>query len=289
MRRILVLAVSLSCGLAAPALADCPPAALATATTIAEAWAARTPLDPAPAVADDAGALCVQVALVGLMADRAGAPAGWKVGLTSPAAQQAFGVTQPVAGRLFAGMLQPAGGSQPRGFGARPVVEADLIVTVSDAAIMQATTPLEALAHLDTLIPFIELADLMVAPGQPLDAEIITAINVGARSGIAGAPVPMQPTQDWLDALGTMTVRIDDGAGTVIGEFPGAAILGNPINAVIWLIDRLDSTGRSLEAGDRISLGSFGPPMNPADLTDLRVSYLGLPGGAKAEVATRFE
>jgi 2-keto-4-pentenoate hydratase len=185
MRRTLVATFALLT--AGAAQAECPPETAAIAGTIAEAWAARATIAP-PSVADDAAALCVQDALADVMSGVAGAPVGWKVGLTSRAAQESLGVDHPVAGRLFESMLLADGSVVPRAFGGRPIVEADMLVRVRDAAVMEATSPMEALASLDAVIPFIELADLMVTPGEPMNADVITAINVGARAGVAGAP-----------------------------------------------------------------------------------------------------
>jgi 2-keto-4-pentenoate hydratase len=179
MRRTLVATFALLT--AGAAQAECPPETAAIAGTIAEAWAARATIAP-PSVADDAAALCVQDALADVMSGVAGAPVGWKVGLTSRAAQESLGVDHPVAGRLFESMLLADGSVVPRAFGGRPIVEADMLVRVRDAAVM------EALASLDAVIRFIELADLMVTPGEPMNADVITAINVGARAGVAGAP-----------------------------------------------------------------------------------------------------
>ncbi len=278
MRAVLVVALS---SLAVPALADCP----GTADALAAAWAARETV-PAPEIGGDNDARCIQNAYVNALG---GMRIGWKVGLTSAAAQQQFGIDHPVAGRLLGGMILRDGARVERSFGGRPVVEADLLVTVRDGAIMEATTPLEALAHLESLAPFIELADLMVEPGEPLTADIITAINVGARAGVAGTPVPLAPTEEWVAALGAMTVRVEDAGGNKLGDYPGAAILGNPLNALLWLIARLDAVGTELREGDVVSLGSFGPPLAPDDLDGLVVTYIGLPGGIEPTVSVTFE
>lgn len=278
----------LCCVATAASAAECPPQTAATAEAIAEGWRARSPI-AAPIVADAAAALCVQDAFVARLATQAGERFGWKVGLTSPAAQETFGVDHPVAGQLLDGMVVIDGATVSRRFGARGIAEADLLVKVRDAEIMQATTPLEALAHLESFVPFIELADLLVAPGAPLDADIISAINVGARAGVTGTPVRMEATQEWLTALGTMTVVIEDGQGAILGEFPGAAILGHPLNAVLWLIEDLTARGETLEPGDHISLGSFGPPLPAGDLDVLRVRYDGLPVDPAPLVGVRFE
>ena len=270
---------ALSC-LALPALADCP----GTADALAGAWNARETVTLVEI--DDNDARCIQNAFVNALG---GNRIGWKIGLTSAAAQQQFGVDHPVAGRLLEGMILADGATVERTFGGRPIAEADLLVTVRDGGIMEATTPMEALAHLESLTPFIELADLMIAPGEPMTAEVITAINVGARAGVAGTPVPLEATEEWVAALGAMKVRVEDAGGTVLGEYPGAAILGNPLNALLWLVGRLDAAGTELREGDVVSLGSFGPPIPPGDLGGLSVTYSGLPGGIEPTVSVAFQ
>lgn len=272
-----------------PALAqsDCPPASAETATTIAEAWRAQATLS-SPDIPDAAFARCVRDALVEALIPQAGEPIGWKVGLTSPAAQSAFGVDHPLAGRLLADMLLEEGATVPRVFGARPIAEADLIATVGSADIMAAQTPVEVLAALESFTPFIELADLVVAPGEPLNADIITAINVGARTGVIGAPFMVEASEIGVQTLADMRVEIfADGGDTM--AVPGAAILGNPLNAILWLIDHLDGLGESLNPGDRISLGSFGPPMPTADLAGITVTYTALPVDPAPQVSVRFD
>ncbi len=285
MRLVLLALLTLS---ASPARADCAPETDALGAGIARAWEARETIS-SPAVADEAAALCIRGALNTALDEVAGPPAGWKVGLTSEAAQEQFGVTEPVVGQLHSAMLLEEGETIPRDFGGRPLVEADAIVVVKDSAVMEATTVAEVLASLESFVPFIELADLMVAPGEKLDADIITAINVGARSGVTGTPIPIDDPAAWEIALASMIVRLQDAEGALIGEFPGAAILGNPINAVLYLTDHLAAIGETLVPGDRISLGGFGPPMPVGDLAGVKVSYIGLPGGTVPTATVSFE
>ena len=285
MRLALLAVLSLA---AVPVWADCAPETDALGAEIARAWEARETIS-SPAVADAEAALCIRGALNTALDATAGPAAGWKVGLTSEAAQEQFGVTEPVVGQLHEAMLLEEGGTIPRDFGGRPLVEADAIVVVKDAAIMEATTVAEVLGALESFVPFVELADLMVAPGEKLDADIITAINVGARSGVTGTPIPIEDPAAWEIALASMIVRLEDAEGELIGEFPGAAILGNPINAVLYLTDHLAAVGETLAPGDRISLGGFGPPMPVGDLTGVKVSYIGLPGDTIPAATVTFE
>jgi len=282
-----VSGIAVIAAMASPALADCTPDTGEAADLLVENWRDLSPA-AAPTIADPAHAICVQNAVVAELQGDLGERSGWKVGLTSAAAQQNFGVDQPVAGQLLAHMMVEEGATVARGFGARPIAEADLIVTVADPAIMDASTPMEALDHLESFIPFIELADLMVAEGEPLSGDIITAINVGARSGVMGTPVALEADDTTFGALASMTVRIEDG-GELVAEIPGAAILGHPLNAVVWLVNHLADRGETLAAGDMISLGSFGAPMPPGDLDQLTVTYTGLPFDTDPSVSVRFE
>lgn len=223
--------------------------------------------------------LCMQGKLVERLAKTVGAPIGYKVGLTSRPAQERFGTTEPVRGVLLDGMMLKDGATVKR-FASRGLFEADLLVTVGSDAINGATTPMEVLRHIESVQPFIELADLVVAEGQPLTPAVITGINVGARMGVVGNPVEAQATQAFLDALGTMTVRMSSSKDGELLDVPGKAILGHPLNAVLWLI----KDGVSLKAGDVISLGSFGPlqPARPGQT--VTVTYEGLADGPSVSV-----
>lgn len=170
------------------------------------------------------------------------------------------------------------------GFGARPVIEADLLVEVGDEAINDARTPLQALQGLSRVMPFVELADLMVAEGEPLNAAVITAINAGARGGVFGQGIPVEANQRFADALRDMRVVMSDDKGNELANAPGAAILGHPLNAVLWLIEDVKKGGGRLRVGDRLSLGAFSPPIVPQSEMRVRVRYVGLPGDPQINV-----
>jgi len=232
--------------------------------------------EPAP-VPDMAAARCAQDELAGMMEASWDVPAGWKVGLTSKPAQEMFGASEPVYGRLLQRMLLPDNAEVRADFGARPVYEPDLLVRVGDPAINDATTPDEVARHLTEVIPFIELPDLVVHPRARLDPTTITAINVGARLGVMGEARAVDDPASWAAALGEMVV-ITEATGKEPVRAPGSAVLGHPLNAVLWLSERLEEAGKRLEAGDLVSLGSFGRPVPPEAGTTVTVTYEGVPG-----------
>ena len=212
---------------------------------------------------------------------------GYKAGLTNAKIQAQFGVTSPVRGVLLEKMLLPEGAEVPANFGARPIVEADLLVVVKDAGIYRAKTHLDVLRSLSLVIPFIELPDLIVAEGEKLSAPLIVSLNVGARLGVVGKGIPVQATPEFAAALAAMHVVVTDRGGKELASGKGAAILDHPLNAVLWLVQDLEKSRVKLKPGDMLSLGSFTPPMLPRPGLAVTVRYEGLPGNPA--VSVRFK
>lgn len=210
---------------------------------------------------------------------------GYKAGLTNPAVQKRFGHNSPVRGVLLEKMLLDDGAEVPVKFGAIPFFEADLVVVVKDEGINQAKTPADVIKHIASIRPFIELPDLVTAKEQPLTGAVITSFNVGARLGVLGKPIT--PSPDMVDALGKMMVVMRDQDGKELAKVPGAAILGHPLNAVVWLAEDMAKSGGKLRAGDILSLGSFTPPNFPKAGSTITVTYEGLPGNPS--VSVRFK
>ena len=212
---------------------------------------------------------------------------GYKAGLTSKAVQERFGVSRPVRGVLLEKMLLTDGADVPAEFGARPVFEADLMVVVKDTAIHKAKTHLDVLRSLSMVVPFIELPDLVMAEGEKLSAPLIVSLNVGARLGVVGKGIPVEPTERFAAALAAMRVVVTDQGGRELASSKGAAILDHPLNAVQWLAQDLEKSRIKLKSGDLLSLGSFTPPLPPRPGLGVTVRYEGLPGNPA--VSVRFK
>jgi len=209
---------------------------------------------------------------------------GYKAGLTNAKIQAQFGVSSPVRGVLLEKMLLKNGDAVPADFGARPMFEPDLLVVVKDPAIHKAKTHLEVLRSLSLVIPFIELPDLVVAEGERLSAPLIVSLNVGARLGVVGKGIPVEPTERFAAALAAMRVVVIDQGGKELASGKGAAILDHPLNAVQWLAQDLEKSRIKLKSGDLLSLGSFTAPMTPKAGTTVTVRYEGLPGNPAVSV-----
>jgi 2-keto-4-pentenoate hydratase len=187
-----------------------------------------------------------------------------------------FGLSGPVYGVMFESTVSLRDGAELAL--APPVpdvgVEADLLVRVRDEAINEAGRDHVALLrHLDQVIPYIELPRRGVS--GTLDGPGLVAVNVAARLGVVGTPIPARAEADFAARLGAMTVVFSDDTRE-LARAQGSALLGHPLNVIPWLVGDLARSGRRLRAGDIVSLGGFAPsvPAQPGRTYTLR--YEGL-------------
>ncbi|MFM8468009.1 MAG: 2-keto-4-pentenoate hydratase [Oxalobacteraceae bacterium] len=212
-----------------------------------------------------------------------GSPIGYKAAFANPVLQQRFGVDGPKWGYMYDRNFVDIIAVLPADFGVRPLVEADFLVEVKDPRLADAKTPLEALGYLESVIPFIELPDLMLE-GQ-FSGNAMIATNVAFRGGVTGMEIPVQKTQAFLDALANMTVVMtDDADNKEIGRVKGTVLMDHPINAAMWLAKELKKDGIRLKKGDLLSLGGFINPVPPKPGMKARVQYIGLPGDPQVTV-----
>lgn len=184
---------------------------------------------------------------------------GYKAGLTSAAAQQRFNVDEPILGILLWGMLLDDGATVSVADGVRLMIEADLLVRVKSEDINAAATPAEAFQSIDFVAPFLEIPDIIIAPGQPMDGALLTAVNSGARYGIIGTPVPTR-ILDMAD-LDAFTATLTRDGEAVGPTSTGEALMGGPLEVVLWMVREARDRGITLESGDWLSLGSLTAPV----------------------------
>lgn len=243
---------------------------------------ARRPAANLPGNLSKADANCTRSKFQQRLAGQAGRLAGYKAGLTNPAVQKRFNTDQPVWGALYTDMLLGNGAIVDAAFGSRPLYEADLLVRVKNKAINSAKTPAEVLANVDQIIPFIELPDLIVETPSTINGASLTALNVGARLGVRGAPLPVP--QDaagharLLNELRDMNVRLVDATDAPLGGGKGSDVLGHPLNAVVWLAQALQADKLELKPGQVVSLGSFSALLPPKPGLKVTAHYDGVTG-----------
>ncbi|NIM28752.1 MAG: hydratase [Gammaproteobacteria bacterium] len=241
----------------------------------------HTPISGLPADLSLDDAYCSQQKYVALLRRTMGEPVGYKVGFTGKPTQERFGIPAPATGLLFEPMFIEDGGRVARDFGYRPAIEPDLMVVVKDAGIMTASTELEVAEHLSSVHAFIELPAIQFAVEEKITGPGLVAVNIVATRMVQGPGAPVEATPAFVQAMADLQTVFSDETGTVIQKAPASTLLGNPLRVVLWLVDEFKRRGKTLRAGDRLSLGAVGRlfPLGQDGRTYI-YTLDGLPGGA---------
>jgi 2-keto-4-pentenoate hydratase len=176
---------------------------------------------------------------------------GHKVGLTSPVMQKQLGVDQPDYGHLFADMFYLECQPIPAERFISPRIEPEIaFVLRRDLQGPNVTVP-QALNAIDYLLPALEIIDSRIADWR------ITLPDTIADNA-SSAAVVLSSTPIKLDGLnvGLAGCVLHQG-GQVVGTGAGAAALGTPINALVWLANTVGTLGITLEQGSVILPGSL--------------------------------
>lgn len=178
---------------------------------------------------------------------------GWKIGLTSPAVQAQLGVDQPDFGVLFADREVPVGGAVDPHQLLQPKAEAEIIFVLEADLPDRPLRAADVIRATDFIAAGIEIVDSRV---KDWDITIVDTVADNASSGLyVLGPRPVSLRDLDLQAV-PMEFHVD---GDVASTGSGAACLGHPLNAVVWLANTAREVGRPLRAGDVVLSGALGP------------------------------
>jgi 2-keto-4-pentenoate hydratase len=205
---------------------------------------------------------------LGLIARRAAGgerQIGWKVGLTAPAMQRQFGFHEPVFGCVL--HSTPSGHVFGPGDLITPGFENELCMRLG-RDVSGAISLEQARVAIDVVHPSLEIIETR----GPFAEQIALALadNAQQKTVVLGAPVKLPAELETIEAR----VFVN---GELIGSGTGDAVLGNPLNSVVWLAGKLGQYGRSLKAGEIIMTGSFTRqcPFKPGDRVRTEFSGIG--------------
>lgn len=175
---------------------------------------------------------------------------GYKIGLTSEAMQRQLGVDQPDCGFILEGMVYAEDEPVDVGTLIAPKVEPEIAVVLGKDLTGPDVTPADVEDAIDSVVGAIELIDSRIE-GWRIKLVDTIADNASSAGLVTGAT--RLPLAD-VDIVGLgVTMRRGD---EVVGEGTGAAVLGSPINAIVWLANRLGRYGVTLKAGSVVLPGS---------------------------------
>ena len=196
---------------------------------------------------------------------------GRKIGLTSAAVQQQMGVDQPDFGILFDDMAHADGGTIPFSAVLQPRAEAEIAFVLKEDLAEGDLDADQVRAAIDYGVAALEICGSRIA-GWDISFGDTVADNASAGAYVLGTE---RRTLDEFDPVTVeMSMSID---GEEVSTGTGAASLGDPINAVVWLARQARELGDPLRKGQVILSGAMGPmrPVSPGAVVTSTVTGLG--------------
>ena len=196
---------------------------------------------------------------------------GRKIGLTSIAVQEQLGVSEPDMGMLFADMEVKDGGVVDCSELIQPKAEGEIAFVVGRDIDQPDITMGELQAAIEFALPAIEIVDSAIRDWRITLADTV-ADNASSALYVLGSQATRLSALD-LRLEGMLMHKNHMLASSGVG----AACLGNPLNACLWLARTMASQGRGLKAGDVILSGALGPmtPVGAGDHLQMSLTRLG--------------
>jgi len=175
---------------------------------------------------------------------------GKKIGLTSIAMQKMLGVFEPDYGHLFESMLLPQN-ELDMSTVIQPKAEGELAFVMGRGLKGPGITPFDVLRATDYVVPAIEIIDSRVKDWK---IKIQDTIADNASSACIAVGNRALPVTD-IDLYATGMVFSKNGA--VVATGAAAAVMGNPLRAVAWLVNKLSEFDVGVGEGEIILSGSL--------------------------------
>lgn len=205
---------------------------------------------------------------------------GWKIAATSAAGQSHINVDGPIAGRLLAEKVAAPGAQISLANNRMLVCEPEFGFRFArDLPAGRTYDRADVMAAAGTLHLTLEIPDSRYTDFTKVGAPSLIADNACARELIVGPPV----TADWRSAdLAAHSVRAE-----VTGKFArdgsGAAVLGDPRDALTWLVNEVAGTGVDIKAGELVTTGTCMIPLEVSPGDEVSVDY-----GIFGSISARF-
>jgi 2-keto-4-pentenoate hydratase len=196
---------------------------------------------------------------------------GRKIGLTSKSVQQQLGVDSPDFGMLFADMELADGEEVAPGRVLQPKVEGEVAFVLERDLTHPGVTMAELIRAVAYALPAIEIVGSRI---ENWNINLLDTIADNASSGlyVLGA----EPRK--LDGLDLRLCGMAmERRGEVLSVGAGAACMGHPLNAALWLARTMVEVGNPLKEGDVIMSGALGPmaAVTAGDVLQVSIGGLG--------------
>ena len=208
-------------------------------------------------------------------AERGQPVAGWKIAATSTAGQQHIGVSGPLAGPVFADRVFADGAEMSLASNRMRVAECEIVLRFG-RTLAPRTQPYgraEVVAAVASVHPGIELPDSRFLQFEQAGEAQLIADSACTNEMLIGAAVPVDARVEALAQLAVQAEVSDGRRPTGVG----ANVLGDPVEALVWLVNEVTASGHALAAGQFVTTGACVPPIpvSPGDEVRADFGWLG--------------
>jgi 2-oxo-3-hexenedioate decarboxylase/2-keto-4-pentenoate hydratase len=215
------------------------------------------PAELMPGDLDEAYAIRAIFEEIGIAHGR-GAPAGFKIGLTTPIMQKLCGVDEPCYGTIFATEVHHRRADLATAKYCRLGIETEIAVELGED-LPDGRDLARVAGAVANCRAAIELLEDLRHDYKRLSAAAMVAGNVWNAGVVLGEPVADWRRLDLAQAKARLTIN-----GREIGSGQGSDVMGNPLNALAWLADKRAQHGAPLRRGMIVMTGSMVPIQFPA-------------------------
>jgi len=208
----------------------------------------------------------IQRALEKALVERGDRVVGWKAGFTNATLQESYGVSEPVLGFLLASGVFASCDTVPVSRFVSLGLEVEMAFVMKTALEGPGVTPASALLAVGGALPSFELIDFRMS-GKPRGTDFV-ADGVLANAIVLGGPLtPVQGLDLSLEGM------VYEENGRRLATAAAAEVMGNPLNALVWLANALGKLGGRLRAGDVVLTGSISKVFRPKPGDSVRASF----------------
>lgn len=196
---------------------------------------------------------------------------GKKVALTNPAVQRVLGVSQPVFGHLMSDMIVPEGEPIRCSSLTQAKIEPEIAFVMRTDLAGPGVTAAHVLAATAGVMPALEIPAARILDWKFAAQDIAADNAFASRVVLGGRLTPIEGLD--LRLLGVVLER----NGSVVSTGAGAAVMGNPVDVVAWLANKLGQYDLRLKAGDVVLPGALvvAPDVHPGEFYKATFDRLG--------------
>lgn len=213
----------------------------------------------------------VQRRVVALRTAAGERPIGYKVGCTSRAIREQFGLTEPISGRLMAPHAYPGDHTLDLDEFVDCAVEPEFVIRLGADIHADRVDDESLLAAITSASPGVEVHNYRFWHGSPTSQELVASNGIHAALVVGADEYPVRDVDLVMEGVGLF---VD---GLVVASGIGAEIMRGPLESLRWLARHLHRRGERLAKGDLVIPGSAVGlvRVDDGDIVEARFTHFG--------------